>query len=423
MSVLSSLRRHPVRYGLCVVAISLAGALTWRISHPAAEAEGKGRPGGPGGGRPVPVSLQKVTRQDMPIYLDGLGTVQAFNNVTIKSRVDGELLDLGFREGQDVKTGDVLARIDPRTYQAQLDQAIAAREKDQAQLEEARLDLQRYQSLGNRVTGQTLDTQKSTVRQLEATVKADLAAVENARAQLSYTTIISPIDGRTGIRNVDKGNIIHASDSAGLVTVTQVQPISVLFTLPQQTLRAIADKGGAGLSVLAVESDNATLVDQGKLELIDNQVDSTTGTIRLKATMPNAQRHLWPGGFVNVRLLLETRNGLVVPSQVVQRGPQGAYAFVVKDDQTVEMRPVTVDHAEGGKSLISSGLNDGETVVSDGMSKLQAGTKIKPIEPPAAAPAKDANAPSAAPAGAPASTEGDAPQGGKHKKHGETKAQ
>jgi len=366
-------------------------------------APAKGGPGGPGGpdGRPVPVLTNAVSRRDVPIYLDALGTVQAFNTVTVRSQVDGELIEVLFREGQDVKAGDVLAQIDPRTYRAAFEQAQATRDKDQAQLDAARRDLARYVALGDRVTGQSVDTQRAQVRQLEATVRADEAAISSAKVQLSHTVIAAPIDGRAGLRLVDRGNIVHASDTTGLVTLTQVQPIAVIFTLPQQSLAAINEQMAQGkrLTVLATQSDGkGGVIDAGELELVDNQIDQTTGTIKLKAVLPNAERRLWPGGFVTVRLLLDVRRaGLVVPLPAVQRGPQGPYVFRVTPDKTVEMRPVTIGAIESEQALIESGLTEGEVIVTDGVAKLKPGSKISLPEDRAKGGAAPASAPAATP--------------------------
>ncbi len=360
--------------GVGAVAVVAAFAL-WPSGQ---GAKPSGRAGG-AEGRPVPVVTAQVERKDVPVYLDALGTVQAFNTVTVRSRVDGELVEVLFKEGQDVKAGDVLAQIDPRTYRAQYEQALAARDKDSAQLAAAKRDLDRYIGLGDRVTGQSVDTQRSLVHQLEATVRADEASISNARTMLGYTVIASPIDGRTGMRLVDRGNIVHASDSTGLVTLTQIQPIAVIFTLPQQNLPAIADRlrEGGALAVLATQPESRTQIDSGELELVDNQIDQTTGTIKLKAVMPNAERRLWPGGFVNVRMLLTVRQGgLVIPSPAVQRGPKGSYAFVVKADHTVEMRPIKIATVEADRALIDQGLEEGETVVTDGVAKLQNGSRV-----------------------------------------------
>lgn len=358
-----------------VVAVLVAAVFLWPVAQPAKPG---GRPGGPEG-RPVPVTTAAVARRDVPIYLDALGTVQAYNTVTVRSRVDGELVEVLFKEGQDVKAGDVLAQIDPRTYRAQFEQALAARDKDNAQLEAAKRDLARYVSLGDRVTGQSVDTQRALVRQLEAALRSDEAAISNARTMLSYTVITSPIDGRTGMRLVDRGNIVRAADATGLVTLTQVQPISVIFTLPQQALAAITDqlREGARLAVLAVQPDTRAVIETGELELIDNQIDQATGTIKLKAVMANADRRLWPGGFVSVRLLLTIRQGgLVIPATAVQRGPQGPYVFVVKPDRTADMRPVKVAAVESDLALIETGLEEGEQVVSEGIAKLAQGSRV-----------------------------------------------
>jgi len=342
-----------------------------------------------GGNFPVPVVTGHARQKNVPIYLDGLGTVQAFNTVTIHTRVDGELVKVAFTEGQDVKTGDLLAQIDPAPYQAALDQVTAKKAQDAAQLANARADLQRYADLlkTDGTTQQTYDTQKALVDQLEATVNADQAAVDAAKVNLAYTTIRSPIDGRTGIRQVDQGNIVHASDAGGLVVLTQLKPISIVFTLPETALSKLQDnQGETNFTVLAVARDNTNVLATGQLAVIDNQIDSTTGTLKLKATFANENLRLWPGQFVNVRLLLETReDSVVVPASVVQRGPDGAFAFVVSTtDQTnhiAKMRPIKVAQIDNGEALIETGLEAGEVVVVDGQYKLQDGSKIRPAEP------------------------------------------
>jgi multidrug efflux system membrane fusion protein len=344
-----------------------------------------------GGNLSVPVVTGHARQKDVPIYLDGLGTVQAFNTVTIHTRVDGELVKVAFTEGQDVKTGDLLAQIDPAPSQAALDQVVAKKAQDAAQLANARADLQRYADLlkTDGTTQQTYDTQKALVDQLEATVQADQAAIDSAKVNLAYTTIRSPIDGRTGIRLVDQGNIVHASDAGGLVVLTQLKPISIVFTLPETALSKLQDNqdaDGAAFTVLAVARDNTNVLATGQLAVIDNQIDSTTGTLKLKATFANENLRLWPGQFVNVRLLLETReNSVVVPASVVQRGPDGAFAFVVSTtDQTnhiAKMRPIKVAQIDNGEALIDDGLEAGETVVVDGQYKLQDGSRVKPAEP------------------------------------------
>ncbi len=346
---------------------------------------GKGDKGkGSGRDKPVPiVKITPVSRQDVPVFLDGLGTVQAFNTVNVKSRVDGQLMEIAFREGQDVKAGDLLARIDPRVFQAQLDQAKATLAKDLAQRDNAALDLKRYQNLGETVSGQTLDTQRALVRQLDATAAADRANVESAATQLSYTRMIAPIDGRTGLRQIDVGNVIHAGDANGLVIITQLEPITVMFSLPQQKLQPILAEIAAGvqketeMQVTAVDAAGAE-IDQGHLALIDNQIDTATGTIRLKSVFPNKTRQLWPGGFTNVRLLLRTLpNQMVLPATGVQQGPNGPYAFVFNPaEHTVEMRPVKTVMITDQLAVIESGLKDGEPVVTDGAGKLQDGGKV-----------------------------------------------
>ncbi|OIQ95652.1 multidrug resistance protein MdtA precursor [mine drainage metagenome] len=358
--------------------------IAWVIHVRRAAAEdGANRPGWQRGGEAAPVNVIAgvVKAQDTPIYLDGIGTVAAYNTVTVKPRVDGQLVNVRFREGQDVKAGDLLALIDDRSYKAQLDQAIAKRAQDAAQLDNARTDLQRNADLFKRglIDQQTFATQRALVEQLTAAVQADAASIENAQVQLDYTRITAPIDGRTGIRQVDQGNIVHASDANGIVVITQLKPISVLFTLPQQNLPELlaASHGGIGLTVDAFDRDNRVTLGHGTVSVIDNQIDPNTGTVKLKATFPNENLALWPGQFVNVRLIVSIRkNGLVVPTSVVQRGPQGAYAFVIKPDSTVEMRPVVVGQIDAGNALIDKGLTAGERVVVDGQYKLREGSRV-----------------------------------------------
>ena len=332
---------------------------------------------------PVPVVEGVVSSRDVPIYLDGLGTVQAFNTVAVHTRVDGQLIKIAFTEGQDVNTEDVLAQIDPAPYQAVLDQASAKKAQDEAQLANARVDLKRYVDLlaTESTTQQIYDTQKALINQLEATVKADQAAIDSASVNLGYCTIRSPIGGRVGIRQVDMGNIVHASDANGLVVLAQLRPISVVFTLPEQALPKL-QQPGADFTVLAVSRDNTNVLSEGKLAVIDNQIDTTTGTIKLKANFANENLRLWPGQFVNTRLLLTTRkDSPVVPASVVQRGPDGAFAFVIQDDQTVKMRPLKVAQIENGMALIDEGVKPGDRVVVDGQYKLQPGSHVKPVEP------------------------------------------
>jgi len=288
-------------------------------------------------------------------------------------------MKVAFAEGQDVKAGDLLAQIDPAPFRAALEQAEAKKAQDAAQVANARIELDRDLSAASAVARQVIDTQKALVDQLAAQVNADQAAIDSANIQLAYTTITSPLDGRTGLRLVDQGNIVHTTDANGLVVVTQLKPISVIFTLPEQNLPAIQKEHATGdITVLAVDRDNRTVLASGKLAVIDNQIDPTTGTIRLKATFPNEDLRLWPGQFVNARLLLTTRKGgLVVPASVVQRGPNGAYAFVIKTDQTVAVQPIKVAQIENGEALIDEGLQAGQEVVVDGQYRLQPGSKVK----------------------------------------------
>ena len=329
---------------------------------------------------PVPVVADAVRSQDVPIYVTGIGTVQAFNTVTIRTRVDGQVDKVAFTEGQDVKVGDLLAQIDPRPFQAQLEQARAQKASHEAQLADAQIDLKRFSNLAKSgaATGQSVDTQKALVAQLEANVQADQAAIDNATVQLGYTTITAPIAGRTGLRLVDQGNIVHATDQTGLVVLTQIEPISLIFTLPEDALPDVAHAmAQSPLRVLAVSRDDKTELGDGTLALIDNQIDQTTGTIRLKATFPNKDHALWPGQFVNARLFLAVRHdGVTVPAAVVQRGPQGTFAYVIKPDSTVEMRPISVAQLRDGVALIDTGLRAGEQVVVDGQYKLRPGARV-----------------------------------------------
>ena len=363
-------RIRTIVIGLAVV---LAAGLAWRL---ATERNGAKRP--PGNGGPVSVVVATAKAENVPVYLDGLGTVQAYNTVTVRAQVNGELTSIDFKEGETVKAGQVLARIDPRLYQAQYDQDKAIRDRDRAQLAQAKSDLARYLSLGSAVSAQIVSQTRSQVAQLVATVSADQASMDSAATQLGYTTITAPITGRAGLRQVDAGNIVHTTDTNGIVVLTQMQPIAVLFSLPQQDLPQVIGRK-TPLPVLAVEDDGEKVIDRGHLETVDNQVDSTTGTIRLKAVMPNPDLRLWPGAFVNVRLLVRTvHDGIVVPATAIRHGPEGAYVFLVGADRTVSMRPVTVAQIEGGRALVSKGLAAGATVVSVGAGKLKDGAKVIP---------------------------------------------
>jgi membrane fusion protein, multidrug efflux system len=375
------------------------GGVWWYLHRPSASApadsapqsEGQARTtqhrapgpgGGPGGGvgAPVPVVGGAVKKQDVPIYFNGIGTVQAYNTVTVRTRVDGQVKEIAFKEGQEVKTGDLLAVIDPAPYQAVYDQAVSKRAQDQAQLDNARVVFQRDSELlaKNVLDHQTYDTAKYQVDQFGALVKSDEANIESAKVNLDYTRITSPILGRVGIRLVDVGNIVHAADANGIVTITQLRPISVLFTLPQQQVDQVNQAAAQGLlKVLAVDRNDSKPLSEGVLAVVNNQIDTQTGTIQLKATFANEDLKLWPGQFVNSRLLVATRkDGLVVPASVIQRGPNGSFAYVIKADQTVEMRPVTVNQIDNGLALIDDGLQEGEQVVVDGQYRLQPGSKV-----------------------------------------------
>jgi membrane fusion protein, multidrug efflux system len=353
--------------------------------------------------QPIPVLVATAEMKNVPIYLDALGTVQAFNTVTVKPMVDGPLLSVNFNEGQDVKKGDVLAQIDPRTYQAALDQAVAKKAQDEAQLANARLDLARYTKLvaNNYTSAQQADTARAQVAQLEAQVKQDQAQIDNARTQLSYTTIASPLDGRTGMRQIDAGNIVHASDTTGMVVLTQLQPISVVFTLPQQALPQVSKAMSQGAAKVLAYSQGAVggpagLLDTGTLTVLDNQVDPTTGTIKLKATFPNPGYRLWPGAFVGIQLQVDTaKDAVVVPPAAVQRGPRGPYVYLVNADGSTTRRNVTVGHEDAQASIITEGVKAGDKAVIDGASRLNEGSKVTIVQPTAAGSAPAAERPAA----------------------------
>jgi membrane fusion protein, multidrug efflux system len=374
------MRKGPVVLTVLLIGIAAAGAAWWHRSRAAPTPEAPPPP--------TPVVAAAVAAHPVPIYLRGVGTVIAFNNVVLRSQITGPLIKIGFRQGQTVRKGDVLAEIDPRPYQAQLDQAIANRDRDQAQLLNAQANLDRYVPLQTKgfATGQLVDTQKAQVAQMQATVKADQAVIENAQVNLGYTKLIAPIDGVTGIRQIDEGNIIHPTDTNGLVDLTQIQPISLIFTLPQATFPEIQQEMAKGpVKVLAYSQDETTRLDEGELLLIDNQINQTTGTIRLRATFPNAQRLLWPGELVNARLLLRTEpDGLTIAAGAVQQGPTGSYVYVIMPDQSVQVRPVKIAQISEGQALIDSGLKANETVVVDGQYKLQPGTHVKTLHGKAA---------------------------------------
>lgn len=331
----------------------------------------------------VPVAVATAERRDVPVFLKGLGSVTASNTVSVKSRVDGQLAQINFTEGQHVNKGDLLAVIDPRPFQVALDQAQAALFRDQAQLKDARLNYERFKSLlddSGAMSRQQVDTQRATADQLEGAVRSDQAAIDNAKLNLVYSHITAPISGRIGLRLVDVGNMVHAADTTPLLVITQLQPIAVLFTLPEDNLLNVSQHMHKGtLPVEAYSRDDQTRLATGKLLTIDNQIDQTTGTGRLKAMFDNPDDALWPNQFVNVRLLLETHKGsITIPSVAVQNGPQGSYVFTVKPDKTVAVSPVTVSFTQNNVASIASGVAPGDVVVVDGQDKLQAGTKVDP---------------------------------------------
>jgi len=330
----------------------------------------------------VPVSVASAERRDIPYYLSGLGSVTAYYTVSVKSRVDGELVQVNFKEGQNVQKGDLLAVIDPRPYQVALEQAQATLFKDQATLRDAKLNYERFKGLlqsSGAMSQQQVDTQQATVDQLDGTVRNDQAIIDSAKLNLVYCHLTAPVSGRIGLRLVDPGNIVHANDTNAMFVITQLQPIAVLFTLPEDNLQTVSRQMAKGtLSVDAYSRDNQTKLATGKLLTIDNQIDQTTGTGRLKAVFDNKDDALWPNQFVNIRLLLEVRkDSTAVPAAAIQRGPQGTYVFVVKADNTVDVRPVTIAFTQENVSVIASGISPGEVVVTDGQDKLQQGSKIE----------------------------------------------
>jgi multidrug efflux system membrane fusion protein len=370
-------RRGRRLLALLLVLIAVAGALYYVFSRPPAP-QRTGRFGNTSG--PVPVLAAQAQRADVPVYLNAVGTVKALNTVTVSPQVDGKLISVNYSEGQDVKKGDVLARIDPATYQAAYDQALAKKAQDEAQLANAKIDLERYDKLAatNAINKQQADTQRALVAQYTAQVQADQAAIESAQATLSYTTITAPIAGRTGIRQVDEGNIVRAASSPAIVTITQIQPISVTFNLPQQDLERVnAAFAKAPLEADALSSDSATVIDKGKLTVVDNQVDATTGTVKLKAEFPNAEVKLWPGQFVNVRLLIDTlKDVVVIPTGALQRGPNGTFVYVVNDENKAVVTPVKVERQSEDQSVIASGVTPPQRVVTTGFVRLTDGSTV-----------------------------------------------
>jgi multidrug efflux system membrane fusion protein len=390
-----------------VCALIAGGAGWYYFSLPRANAAvnsadgAKGKPKGP---PPIPVTIQRVQSSDFPVYLNGLGTVQPYDTVTIRSRVDGQVTKVNFRQGDIVKEGDLLVQIDPRPYQAALEQAQAKKAQDEANLHNAELDLARYSTLAQQsfASRQQLDTQQANVNQLTAQVKGDQATIDNATTQLSYTTIKSPLTGKTGFRLVDPGNIVHASDTTGIVSIVKLQPISVVFTAPEENIGAINAALAAGtVPVTALASDGTKTLAQGHLALVDNQVDQASGTIRMKATFQNKDNALWPGLSVATKLLVETKkNVVIVPNDAIQHGPDGLYAYVVGNDSKAELRNLKVGEEGATQAVALDGLKAGERVVVAGQYRLTKGAVVDPRETNAPAAANDkqaANIPQKAP--------------------------
>ncbi|WP_440639146.1 efflux RND transporter periplasmic adaptor subunit [Bradyrhizobium sp. PUT101] len=336
----------------------------------------------------VPVVAATVTGKDVPIYLRGIGTVIAYNTDVVRSQIQGQIVKIAFTEGQTVKAGDLLAQIDPRPYEAQIEQLTANRDRDQAQLVNAEANLSRYNQLGDKgyATPQLIETQTAQVAQLKAAVKADQAQIDQANVQLSYTRLTSAIPGITGVRQIDVGNVIHPTDPNGLVVVTQIEPISLLFTLPQTDLPVIQEHAAKGsLKVIAYSQDNKMKLDEGTLLLVNNEIAGTTGTVQLKAVFPNREHRLWPGQLVNARLLLEIqKDALTVAGSAVQQGPNGSYVYVVTDGQTAALRPVHVAQISDGQALIDQGLKSGDVVVVDGQYRLTEGSRVRELHGKAA---------------------------------------
>jgi multidrug efflux system membrane fusion protein len=362
---------------LLTVALAAGGFLYFTHARPSEATDA------PAPAPTVPIVASVVAQHDVPIYLTGVGTVIAYNTDVVRAQIQGQIISINFTEGQAVHAGDLLAQIDPRPYQALVDQYVGNLQRDQAQLTNAQANYSRYNQLGDKgwATPQLIETQKAQVGQLQAVIKSDQALIESAKVQLSYTRLTSPIDGVVGIRQIDVGNIISPSTTNGLVVVTQVDPISLIFTLPETDLPQIQQqeqKSKAPLPVITYSQDNTILLDRGELGLVNNEILQTTGSIQLKANFPNKARRLWPGQLVNARLLVDTRhNGLTVSAAAVQQGPNGAYAYVVNPDSTVAIRPIKVAQISDGQALIDSGLTANEQVVVDGQYKLQPGTHVR----------------------------------------------
>jgi multidrug efflux system membrane fusion protein len=378
--------------GLLVLVLLGMGVYVF-VTHQGTAPSGPPTRGQTAGPRPLPVTAVPAKVGDLNVYLTGLGAVTPLNTITVKSRVDGQLMQVLFREGQIVKTGDVLAEIDPRPFEVQLTQAEGQMARDQALLKNAQLDLQRYRVLvaQDSIAKQQLDTQESLIRQYEGAVKVDQGLIDSAKLQLLYCHITAPIGGRVGLRLVDPGNIVHATDTTGLVVITQLQPVAVVFAIAEDSLPAVLAKltAGESLPVEAYDREQRQKLAVGSLLTVDNQIDPTTGTVRLKAVFPNTDNALFPNQFVNARLLLEVKRGAtVVPAAAIQRSPQGAFVYVVKADQTAAMRPVTIGVSQGDATAISAGLVPGDLVVTDGVERLRDGVPVEVQKPAAKSPQK-----------------------------------
>ncbi|MEQ1611243.1 MAG: efflux RND transporter periplasmic adaptor subunit [Hyphomicrobiaceae bacterium] len=360
-----------------LASLAILGGVYYFMQRPATVVQSKGGRWAATDG-PVPVRVAHALAADVPVYFDAVGAARALNTVSVQPQVGGKILEIGYREGQTVQKGQVLARIDPATYQATLDQTKAKLAQDESQLANARLDLERYAKIPGAIPVKTVDTQRALVAQLTGQAASSKAAVDAAQLQLSYTQIVAPLTGRTGIRQVDEGNIVAGSGGQAIVTITQVQPISVIFNLPQQQLAQVNRAAAAGLvKVEAMEADNKTSIDSGQLQVVDNQVDQTTGTVRMKAEFPNSSLQLWPGQFVNVRLLIETLpQAVTVPTAAIQRGPTGTFVYIAGTDNKVAARPVTVPQQDDVRAVVASGVQAGDKVVTSGFARLKEGTEV-----------------------------------------------
>ena len=368
-----------------IIVVIVAGILGWRMFGSGGESGARRGPPGTGAdAAPIPVTAVAAAAQDVPMYLTALGTVQALNTVTVSAQVSGQLKAVHFAEGQEVKQGDLIAEIDPRSYQAALEQAQAKKKQDEAQLAASRSTLQRYEDLIDKkfVSAQDLENQRQVVRQQEAMIAGDAAAVDNARTQLSFTRVIAPINGLAGIRQVDAGNLVQANGSA-IVVLTQTRPLNVIFNLPQQDMAKVREADQTPLVVTAMSRVDSKPIAEGVLKVIDNSIDTSTATFKLKSEFPNADAKLWPGEFVNVRLAVRTiKDGIVVPATGVQQGPDGEYAWIVQGDSTVKMQPVvTAGTVDGGGVLVASGLSVGDRVITEGQFRLKTGIKVTPMAP------------------------------------------